>query len=403
MLRFLTMSLFLLLQLYVMAGRQNLIETQLSDYGPIDEETIAQTLVKAIADVNGKCLVLPPIKIDTENIIIEGKSHFAIVGNGVEPLFCKQFKIANCHDFDLSYLYIKGTKEKFATFDIVGNCFNFKVHHCLFDSEKGFDGHNTFYGIHIITDIHSNNPCYENSPRNFRIFENEVNNTRYDGILAHAYCSDFVIEKNRIVGSECIGIEVEGRLGGQKNTTVHPCKMGTIRNNEMKDCGDWSILLMWTDQVKVYNNNCFNSNGAFLTIGSTNLIVKNNVFEGRNKGFEISQEYYSVAKGINNNIVVKGNTIKARARENYRGVIDVRHARNVMIKKNRIISLYRDKSAYVSLASCRRVKIKKNRFSYEEQLLPDILYKTNVTDPETDKDVPELNLENLTIQRISIE
>lgn len=402
MLRFLTLFLVLLTQSYTVAGKQKLLETQLSKYGPLDEKSVAQTLEKAIADIDGKRLILPSIKIDTEYIIIEGKSHFAIVGNREGPVYCRQFQFLNCHDFDLSCLYLKGTKAKFTTFDIVGNCYNFYVHNCRFDSEKGADGHNTFYGIHIITDTHSGKNNFENSPRNFRIYANEVNNTRYDGILAHAYCSDFVIEKNRIVGAECIGIEVEGRLGGLKNTTVHPCKNVTIRNNEMIDCGDWGVLLMWTDGVKVYKNNCVNSFGAFLSIGCTNLVVKNNVFEGRNKGFEISQEFYKVSNGINNHVVVTGNTIKAKARSANRGVLDIRHARDVVVKKNRITSLYRDETAYVSLASCQQVTILKNRFAFVDEPLKDFIYKANVPSPETDKNVPELDLKDLSIQEITI-
>ena len=170
----------------------------------------------------------------------------------------------------------------------------------------------------------------------------------------------------------------------------------------MIDCGDWGVLLMWTDGVKVYKNNCVNSFGAFLSIGCTNLVVKNNVFEGRNKGFEISQEFYKVSNGINNHVVVTGNTIKAKARSANRGVLDIRHARDVVVKKNRITSLYRDETAYVSLASCQQVTILKNRFAFVDEPLKDFIYKANVPSPETDKNVPELDLKDLSIQEITI-
>lgn len=139
-----------------------------------------------------------------------------------------------------------------------------------------------------------------------------------------------------------------------------------------------------------------------MSIGCTNVNIRNNLFEGRSLGFEISQEYYKVSNGINNHIVVAGNTIKAKARGDNRGVIDIRHARNIKIKKNYVTSIFRDKTAYVSLASCQNVEMNNNRFSYEGRSLPDLIYKTNVPDPETGKDVPELNLDNLTIQRILI-
>lgn len=399
------MKSYLLLLLFVYsldihAGR--LTQVNLSDYGQLDEESICLTLKKAIDDIEGKRLILPPIHIDVDDIVIKGKDNFSIEGDTAYAITCRNFLIQDCNNFEIDGLYIKGLAKKFATFDIIGDCCRFKIHDCLFDSEKGGDGHYTFYGIHIVTDTKKPDCGYHNSPRSFNVYKNVVRHTRYDGILAHAYCSNFVIEKNEIIGSECIGIEVEGRLGSTRSTTVHPCKQAVIRNNIMRDCGDWGILLMWTEQVKVYKNKCTNSLGAFLTIGSKNLSVKNNFFEGREKGFEISQEYYKVSNGINNHIVVTGNTIKAMARGDNRGVLDIRHARNVFVKNNRITAFYREHTAYVSIASCQRVTIKNNEFTYEDEPLTDILYRANAPSPETDKKVPELDLKDLSIQEITI-
>lgn len=391
----------LVIHLHIFASH-GLQDISLSEYGPIDNKNICQTFERAISDINGKRLFLPDEPIDIGDIVIIGKTHFAIVGSKQHPITCKNFRINDCKDFDLSSLFVKGTKAKFATFYIIGDSENFRIHDCLFDSEKDNEGHNTFYGIHIITDTKKREFGYSNSPRYFRIDRNEVRNTRYDGILAHAYCSDFVIENNKVVGAECIGIEIEGRLGGSNSTTVHPCRNAIIRKNELKDCGDWGMLLMWANHVKVYLNNCINSYGAFLSIGCTNLIVKNNVFEGRSKGFEISQEFYKVSNGINSHVKVVGNTIKAKARGENRGVLDIRHARNIEVKNNKIISLYRDNTAYVSLASCQDVIIRKNKFSFEGQPLSDTVYKKNAPDPETHKDIPELNLVNVEIQEVVI-
>lgn len=384
------------------ASSHGLKEVSLSDYGSVDRQNVAQTLKVAISDIEGKRLVLPNEPLDLENVNIIGKKHFAISGNVSQPIFCKDFRIVDCGDFDISGLHIVGTKAKFATFYIVGDCERFQVHDCLFDSEKGNDGHYTFYGIHVITNSQNPNFGYHNSPRKFKIYNNKVKHTRYDAILAHAYCSDFVIENNQIVEPECIGVEIEGRLGGLKNTTVNPCKNAVVRNNDMLDCGDWGVLLMWADHVKVYNNRCKNSFGAFLSIGCTNLTVKNNIFEGRKKGFEISQEFYKVSNGINHHIIVKGNTIKARARAEQRGVLDIRHARNVKVKNNKITSIYCDNTAYVSLASCQGITIRKNSFSFDDQPLHELMYKTNVPSPETNRVVPELDLDNLSVQDIEV-
>ena len=402
MIRNILILLALLSSLNISASKLKLKEVQLSDYGLIDSLHISQTLEKAISDINGKRLSLPRQPLDIDNISIRGKSQFAIVGSKEHPISCKDFRINDCNDFDLSGLYIKGTKEKFATFYIVGDCERFQIHDCRFDSEKGKDGHNSFYGIHVITDTSKPNYGYHNSPRNFKISNNNVNNTRYDGILAHEYCSDFIIESNKIVGAECIGIEIEGRLGGNKSTTVHPCKNATVRNNKMYNCGDWGILLMWTDNVMVRNNECINSYGAFLSIGCTNLKVKNNIFEGINKGFEVSQEYYKISNGINNHVIVKGNRIRAKARRNNYGVIDIRHARNVVVKKNKITSLYRDKTAYVLLASCQNVIIDNNKFSFDKQPLGNTILKMDLPSPENGVEVPELNIKDLKIQEIVI-
>jgi hypothetical protein len=83
-------------------------------------------------------------------------------------------------------------------------------------------------------------------------------------------------------------------------------------------------------------------------------------------------------------------------------VLDIRHARNIEVKNNKITSLYRDNTAYVSLASCQNVIIRKNKFSFEGHPLSDIVYKTNTPDPETHKDIPDLNLINVIVQKIEI-
>lgn len=378
----------------------NLQDVMLSDYGLVDSVNIIQTINKAVSDINGKRLILPNSVINVDDVIIEGKSHFVIVGSKTHPIVCKNFRISDCHDFDLSNLYIKGTKEKFATFFIVGDCEKFQIHDCLFDSEKDSDGNNTFYGVHVITD--ENKPLfnYHNSPRNFKIYNNAVNNTRYDGILTHAYCSNFVIENNVVNNASCIGIEVEGRLGGNNNTTVHPCKNAIIRNNQIRNSGSWGMLLMWVDNIKVYNNKSYNAIGAFLSIGCSNLLIQKNYFEGKLLGFEISQEYFKILNGINNDVRVFDNRILAMARGENRGVVDIRHARNILIKKNVITSYYRDKTAYISLASCQGVTIKNNKFEYKDKPLHDLYYRTNVVDPETQNEVPELDIKDINSQKI---
>lgn len=372
-------------------------DVYLSDYGLTDRHNVERTLQIAIADLDGKRLILPDDKLSIGNLMIRGKKNFAIVGSKNHPISCKDFLIYDCSEFELKNLYVKGTKDIFATFYIKGDCSNFKIHDCLFDSEKATDGHNQFYGIHVIADTQNPNASYENSPRDFHIYNNVVKNTRYDGILVHAHCSDFVIEKNTIIGAECIGIESEGRYGGLTNTTVHPCKNAVIRNNIMRDCGDWGILLMWTGSIKVYGNKSYNAVGSFLSIGCTNLIVKDNVFEGTKKGFELSNEFYKIENGINRNVLIEDNTIIGRPRASDRGVLDIRHSQNVAVKGNKVSSIYRDKTAMVSIASSKQVTIEKNKFENRGVVLANTVLFNNVPDYETKVEVPALDLENISV------
>lgn len=377
---------------------KKLEKVDLAQYGSLESSGIAVTLAKAVADIEGKCLILPDMPLNIGNLEIAEKRNFAIIGNFNQPITCKDLRLYNCSDFDLSGLYIMGTKAKFATFYVVGDCADFAIHNCKFDSEKNSEGHNTFYGIHVIADTQRQDPSYDNSPRRFRIYDNEIRNTRYDGILAHGHCSDFVIERNTIIGAECIGIESEGRYGGSTNTTVHPCKNAIIRNNVMRDCGDWGILLMWTDSINVYGNKSYNAVGSFLSIGCTNLIVKDNVLEGTKKGFELSNEFYKIENGINRNVLIEDNTIVGRPRASDRGVLDIQHSKDIIIKRNKIKSIYRENGAMVSVASCKKVNVKKNKFeTTDETELPFSILMNNVCDYETKRMVPELDLEHINI------
>ena len=377
---------------------KSLEKVHLSQYGSLEPNHIETTLSNAIEDIDGKCLVLPNIPLDVNDVWIIGKNNFSIKGQLNNPITCKNFRIKDCTNFELSNIYIKGLKKKFATFYVLGNCCNFCIHDCLFDSEKAADGHNQFYGVQVVADTQNPNASYENSPRHFQIYKNIIKNTRYDGILAHAYCSDFVIEKNTIIGAECIGIESEGRYGGLTNTTVHPCKNAVIRNNIMRDCGDWGILLMWTDSINVYGNKSYNAVGSFLSIGCTNLIVKDNVLEGIKKGFELSNEFYKIENGINRNVIIEDNTIVGRPRASDRGVLDIRHSKDVNIMRNKIKSIYRENGAMVSVASCKNVNVKQNKFeTTDETELPFSIFLNNVCDYETKRMVPELNLEHVNI------
>lgn len=377
---------------------KSLEKVLLAQYGSLEQSQIECTLAKALDDIDGKCLILPDMPIDLGDVRISDKVNFAIRGNKKYPITCKDFCVRDCSNFELSNLFVKGVKHKFATFCVIGNCSGFSIHNCLFDSEKGVDGHNQFYGIHVIADSQKPNATYENSPRHFRIYNNVVKNTRYDGILAHAHCSDFVIEKNTIIGAECIGIEIEGRYGDSKTTTVHPCKNAIIRNNLMHDCKEgWNILVMWTDGVKICRNRCYNGFGSFLSVGCTNLKVKSNYLEGRVYGFELSNEFYKIENGFNDHVLIKNNIIIGKSRSAERGVIDVCHSMNVMVKKNKIKSIFRDKSAMISVASSKHVTINKNKFVGGDKRLYYAILINNVPDYETKEYVSNLDIEDVEI------
>lgn len=165
----------------------------------------------------------------------------------------------------------------------------------------------------------------------------------------------------------------------------------------MRDCGDWNVLLMWTDNVQVYGNRCYNGYGSFLSIGCTNLIVKNNIFEGTHKGFELSNEFFKISNGINDNVLIKGNTNCGKARAAGSGVLDIRHSQNVAVKGNKVSSIYRDKTAMVSIASSKQVTIEKNKFENRGVVLANTVLFNNVPDYETKVEVPALDLENISV------
>lgn len=222
----------------------------LSKYGDTNVTNINRTLCKAISHINGKCLILPNNNIDLEDIVIKNKSNFEIEGRG-KVIICGKFIIENCSNFQVKQLNLKGTIKKFTYFDVIGDCSNFSIHNCTFDSDKDKNNLNTFYGIHVHCDFSNNNNNFSNSPRNFSIYNNTVSNAKYDGILVHASCSNFTIRDNIVRSAGCIGIEVEGRLGGNDKTSVCGCKNVNIINNKISNCGDWGFLLMWVKNIVV--------------------------------------------------------------------------------------------------------------------------------------------------------
>ena len=395
------LSLFLIYFVFLIPiniRAQKLKSVNLQEYGAITTKEINETIKKAINDIEGKCLILPSINLDLNNIIIKNKKNFALTGSLENYISCKNFQINSCSNFEISNIFIKGTIKKFTYFDIIGNCNSFTIHDCKFTSEKDKNNKYTFYGIHVKGNNSNNNINYNNSPRNFKIYNNEVNNTKYNGILVHAHCSNYIINNNIVNNAQCIGIESEGRLGGNSNTTVHPCKNGIIKNNIIKNCGDWGILVNWTSNLLIYNNETINCHGCFLSIGCKNVVVNKNSFEGNRKGFEISQEFFSLQKGYNTNIIVTNNIIKCMARAENRAVLDIRHAKDIKVNKNNIISIYKDNTAYISVGSSQKIKIKNNTFKHSDKMLPFTILMNNVIDPETLDEVKEMNNYKITIK-----
>lgn len=374
---------------------------RLEDYGPIDNaDAVFQTFTRAFADISGKRLVLPGVRLEIDrDLVLRDAYNFELTAMPGSVLECRRLLILDSHKFSVSGLSVFGKAGRFASFDIMGNCSGFEVANCVFDSEKGPDGLNMFYGMHIACDGSAPNPSYENSPRSFRIHDNTVCNSRYDGILVHAHCSDFVVENNMVTNPQCIGIEVEGRLGDNTHTTVHRCRNGAIRSNTISGCGDWGILLMWSDGISVTDNVSTGTAGTFLSIGCTRLKVRRNHLEGTKKGFEISQEFYAVDKGINEHIVVRNNEIACVARADGRGAVDIRHSRDVVFRGNTVTLAGRPSSGAVNVSSSVDVRVTDNTFTGPGELPPFAVICDNVKDPETGIEVPLLDLANVRILR----
>lgn len=369
----------------------------LTDFGDTSTINIDSTFKKAISQIDGKCLILPDKDLLCGDIIIEGKKNFVIRGSKNNLVSCKRFQIKNSSNFEILNLQEYGTRKKFSYFDVIGDCHNFYIHNCSFDSEKDSVNNNTFYGIHVHSDFTNQKFNETNSPRDFKISNNLVKNTKYDGILVHSCCTNFKVENNIIENPQCIGIEVEGRTGGNKNTEVHWCRNGKIVNNKITNCGDWGILLMWADNLTVSNNISKDALGCFLSIGCKNSKITNNVFEGKQKGFEISQEFYSVKKEINDNLIISNNIIRGRARATNRGVLDIRHSKNIHIFKNAITSYFFESSAYLSVASSQSINIDENKFYLYDKPLSTGVLLDNVADPETNEKINFLDIKKLVI------
>lgn len=385
-------------------GNSNGLQTvELAQYGSLEKDSIAKTLQRAFDDVSGKKLVIPAMHIVFDKLDVLGKSKFEIEFLPGGEVNCESFRIIDCAYFSLHGLNLKGTREKFAIFDVIGNCYGFSIHDCSFDSEKDGKGENTFYGIHVRSNWNMANRKYDNSPRSFKIYNNHIKNTKFDGILVHANCSAFEIENNVIDSAKCIGIEVEGRYGGLKNTSVQPCKNVIIRNNKINHCiSGWGMLLMWADSVVVENNISKDAYGSFLTIGSSRVNVRNNLFEGNVFGFEVSQEFYKIDNGINSDIVVEDNDIVAKPRANGRGALDIRHAKNINIRNNRIRCLSNINSACISVASSQNIKIEKNKFSCNAGIDKRVIIN-EVNDPETGEAHSELIVKDVDIRNNSFD
>lgn len=401
--RYLKLVLYLcILMLPVTACGARRTTVRLEDYGDISTpEAAGRTLITALNDVSGKRLLLPPILIRlTEDFTLKDGRDFELVGNPAGGrLESKIFMLLDCQDFVVDGMSFFGTREQFASFYVIGDCRNFEIRNCSCDSERDEQGDNTFYGIHVCGRADIPDASYANSPRNFKIHHNNVRNTRYDGILVHGHCSDFTIENNTVVAPQCIGIEVEGRFGDLLTTTVHPCRRGVVRDNYIADCGDWGILLMWSDNITVTRNESRNAAGTFLSIGCSDLKVTRNILEGTRKGFEISQEFFAIDKGINRRIKVRNNQITGAARAEGRGVVDIRHSDNVDFRNNTVKLIHKPQSSAVSVCSSVGVTMVDNDFQTLGEELPETVSFADVTDPETGGEVPELSLKGVRITR----
>ena len=363
------------------------VVVSLSDYGEVNQKSIEAVLKRAIDDIDGKTLKLPKGTYEIGDLLVENHHNFTIKGNET-VLKCGKFLIKDCQQFELSKVSVIGNPEKFAHFDIEGDCENFKIHDCTLTSTPDSNGVNTIYGMRIMCDLQNPLRSRRNSPRNFEVYKNNISNTKYDGILVYALSSNFKVHHNLITNAGCIGIESEGRYGGMHDTKPAQCSNAKIYKNKVKDCGDWGILIMWTDGFEIYDNNCLNNYGCFLSIGSRDGVIKNNVFEGNYKGFEISQEFFKLSNGINKNIDIHNNHIKAMPRDNGRGVIDLRHCEMISFEDNEIEPIKRKDGYMISISSVKNVTFRNNHFygsETEDFFFKNISYEP---DPETSEPVP---------------
>ena len=106
---------------------------ELAQYGSTEMDSIENTLKRAFDNLDGKKLVIPSQKISFDNLDILGKKNFEIEFLQGGELRCKNFRIIDCAKFSFHGLNLKGTKEKFSCFDVIGNCYDFSIYDCFFD------------------------------------------------------------------------------------------------------------------------------------------------------------------------------------------------------------------------------------------------------------------------------
>lgn len=145
----------------------------------------------------------------------------------------------------------------------------------------------TIKDCNIIKPIGNGIHCYDYCKR-VSIVHNRIYGRGYtspsstnglDGILVHSYCTDVVIDSNLVVETNIVGIEIEGRIGGD-DSNIRKCSNIVISNNIINNDirNNQGILANWSTDLSIIGNTIRRADGVHL-LGCKNVTVTGNVFK----------------------------------------------------------------------------------------------------------------------------
>jgi hypothetical protein len=171
---------------------------------------------------------------------------------------------------------------------------------------------------------------------NATILDNYIAGAAADGIDWHSRSRHAVISGNTVLNTGVVGIEVEGRIGGD-DLNLQICYDAVVTNNFIRNeiLTNQGILIDWSKNVSVTGNILENVQGIEL-LGVVGASVAGNTFKDTPNFVEITPEIYTHGV-VSSNINISGNSgtlTTYPASPRYDGLFMVDSANNVTVADN---------------------------------------------------------------------